>query len=85
MYVDGRRRVTDRRIARATRDRPVGEPLAGLIHDLQWCTQLRRYVDGQRQYHDACAPLAGADLVVINDDLEQPLVRTRDDHVDSRS
>ena len=72
VYLDGRRRVTERRIARATRDRPVGDPFAGFVHDLRWCALLRRYVDGQRQYHDSCDPIGRADLVVVNDDLEQP-------------
>lgn len=72
VYVDGRRRVAERRIARATRDRPVGDPLAGFVHDLRWCALLRRYVDGQRQYHDACDPIGRADLVVVNDDLGHP-------------
>jgi len=72
VYLDGRQRVTDRRIARATRDRPTSDPLDGFVHDLQWCTLLRRYVDGQRRYHDACDPIARADLVVANDDLAAP-------------
>ncbi len=74
IYVDGRRRVSDRRIQRATRDRPVDDPAAGFVHDLQWCVRLHRYVDGQRLYHEGCDPVGHADIVVVNDDLERPAI-----------
>ena len=78
VYLDGRERVATKRIAWATRDRPAGDPLPGFIHDLQRWVVLRRYADGQRQYHDACDPITHADLVVVNDDLARPSVRTRE-------
>ena len=85
VYVDGRRRVTEQRMAWATHDRPVGDPLAEFVHDLQRWVVLRRYVEGQRQYHDACDPIAHADLVVVNDDLGQPTVLGAPGQSDIRS
>jgi uridine kinase len=74
VYVDGRRRVADGRIARVTADCPV-DPVAAFVHVVAWCARLVRYVDGQARYHAECDPVAGADLVIGNDDLAAPVVR----------
>ena len=75
LWVDGARRVTDQRIARALPT--IGPGPAGLISLAWWCAVLDRYVGGMRLYQEQCRPEQRADAVVGNDDLLAPTLTWR--------
>lgn len=75
VFLDGWSRVERGRIDRVVADCP-GDPLGDLLTMARWWVLLRRYVLGQRRYLDECDPLALADLVIDNDDLAAPHIRT---------
>ncbi len=70
IYVDGERRVSEARIARALDGCPPG--VDGLLHLARFWAVLGRYVGGFRLYVDECAPALRADAVVDNNDFVSP-------------
>jgi uridine kinase len=76
IYVDGRRRVEHERTQLALDGRPAA-PAEGFLHDLGWWSRFRRYVDGQRLYHELCQPDRRADLVFENNDRAHPSIAAR--------
>jgi uridine kinase len=76
VWLDGQRRVDDRRVVWAADGGPPG--LGALPHLLGWWSRLARYHEGMLRYVQECDPIAGADVVVANDDLASPRIVRRE-------
>jgi uridine kinase len=73
VFLDGWDRVTAGRVDRVVAACP-GDPLGDLLTMVRWGLLMRRYVLGQRQYLDECAPAGAADVLIDNNDLAAPSV-----------
>jgi len=75
IFVDGQQRVNLQRLGLIFADLPE-DPEEVVSHTLEWTSRIERYSAGMRHYLDLVDPIAHADVVIDNNDLSKPTIRT---------